>query len=155
MAYGPHVKPVELKILRMGSKQADKLVRKITPTSGPLVDAPEWLTAEQKLDWQYAIENAPKDVLKRIDKSVLAGFIVAADTHRKASIEAGRSGLLIKSPTLGVPIQNPYLPIMNRQMMLMLRAASELGFTPSARARIDSGNPARPSDLGDWEDVGT
>lgn len=152
---GPHTKPVELKILRMGSKRAEKLVRKITPTPGPLDEAPDWLTPEQKLDWDYAIANAPRDVLKRIDKSVLAGFIIAADTHRRATIEANRSQLLIKTPTQQLPMMNPYLPIMNRQMMLMLRAASELGFTPSARARIDSGNAPRANDMGDWEDVGT
>lgn len=153
MPYGPHMKPTELKILRMGSRQAERLVRKITPTPGPLDEAPDWLTPEQKLDWNYAIANAPRDVLKRIDKSILAGFVIAADTHRQASIEAARSGLLIRSPKQILPMQNPYLPIMNRQMMLMLRAAAELGFTPSARARIDAGNPPRP-DMGDWEDVG-
>ena len=152
MPYGPHMKPTELKILRMGSRQAERLVRKITPTPGPLDEAPDWLTPDQKLDWQYAIENAPQDVLKRIDKAILAGFIVAADTHRQASIEAARSGLLIRSPKQMLPTMNPYLPIMNRQMMLMLRAAAELGFTPSARARIDSGNVPAP-EASDWDDI--
>jgi P27 family predicted phage terminase small subunit len=151
---GRKAKPVELKILRMTAKKADKLVRRMTPVAGPLIDAPDFLSAEQKLDWQYAIENAPRDLLKRIDKAVLAGFIIAQDTHRQASVAMQRTQLLVKSPTQGIPQQNPYLPIVNRQYMLMLRGASELGFTPCSRARIDSSNVPAPRES-DWEDVET
>lgn len=146
-------KPTPLKILSMTSKRAEKLVKRITPTAGPLVDPPDWLTPEQREAWTYAIENAPRDVLKKIDKSVLAGFIVAEDTHRRASIFLQQSQLLVKSPTQGVPQQNPYLPIVNRQMMLMLRAASELGFTPCSRARIDAGQTAPHGFADDWSEV--
>ena len=149
---GDKPKPNELKILRMTGKKAERLARKITPTPGPLIEPPEWLTAEQKLEWHYAIENAPRNVLKKIDKCVLAGFIIAQDTHRKASIAMARSELLVKSPTQGLPLQNPYLPIVNRQMVIMTRAAGELGFTPCSRARIDNGNvPAAAAH--DWADV--
>jgi P27 family predicted phage terminase small subunit len=110
------------------------------------------LTGEQKAEWRYAIENAPRDVLKRIDKTVLAGFIVAADTHRRSSVAMAQTELLVKSPTQGLPLQNPYLPIVNRQMVLMTRAASELGFTPCWRARIDAG--AAPAHVpSDWDDI--
>lgn len=150
---GRKKKPVELKILRMTGKQAEKLITKRTPTPGPLFDPPDWLTAEQKIEWQYTLENAPREILRRIDKAILAGFIVAEDTHRKASIAMAQSQLLVKSPKQELPMQNPYLAIINRQMVLMIRAASELGFTPCSRARIDAGNiPQQPA--GDWEDVG-
>jgi hypothetical protein len=33
-------------------------------------------------------------------------------------------------------MQNPYLGVMNRQAHIMLRAASELGFSPAARAGL-------------------
>jgi hypothetical protein len=61
--------PTELKVLRMTAKKADKLIRKITPTRGPLIDPPNWLTDDQKAEWGYAIKNAPRDVLKKIDKA--------------------------------------------------------------------------------------
>jgi len=151
---GEKPKPTELKILRMTAKKAEKLIRKITPTPGPLLDAPEWLTEPQKEEWRYAIENAPRGVLKRIDKSVLAGYIVAQDTHRQACQKMAASQLLVKSPKQELPMQNPYLPIINRQMILMVRAACELGFTPCSRARIDAGKvPELPA--GAWEDVET
>jgi phage terminase small subunit len=42
---------------------------------------------------------------------------------------------MIKSPT-GFPIQSPYLAIANRQAEIMMRIASEFGFTPASRSRI-------------------
>lgn len=133
------------KILRRGARKAEKLVREITPAPGPL-------TAEQKEEWRYVIENAPCNVLKNIDKAALAGFIVAQDTHRKASVAMAQTELLVKSPTQGLPLQNPYLPIVNRQAALMTRLASELGFTPCSRARVDAGAmPTRAAS--DWDDI--
>jgi P27 family predicted phage terminase small subunit len=36
----------------------------------------------------------------------------------------------------GNAVQNPFLPIMNKQAMIMLRAAEQIGFTPASRTRI-------------------
>lgn len=146
--------PTALRVLRMTSKKAEALLKTVTPTPGPLVDPPDWLTAEQQIEWNYAIENAPRDVLRRIDRAALACFIVAQDIHRRAVLLMQQTQLLVKSPKQDLPIQNPYLPIVNRQMVLMMRAASELGFTPCARARIDAGAPPR-STAHDWEDIAT
>ena len=143
--------PTALRVLRVTSKQAEKLAKRQIPTPGTLDEPPEWMTKDQKLDWAYALENAPRGVLRRIDKAVLAGFIVAADTHRKASIAMQQVQLLVKSPKQEVPMQNPYLPIVNRQYQLMLRGASELGFTPCSRARIESGNV--PVAMSDWDEI--
>jgi len=146
--------PTNLKVLRLTGKRAEKLLAKQTPTPGALAEAPDWLTDEQKEAWAYAIDNAPRDILRRADKAVLAAFVIAEDTHRRASIAMQKSQLLVKSPKQELPIQNPYMPIVNRQMVLMMRAASELGFTPCARARIDASNTER-SGFGEWEDVET
>jgi P27 family predicted phage terminase small subunit len=144
--------PTTLKILRAGGKEAVKLAKKQIPTPGDLMSPPDWFSADQKTAWKYAIENAPRGVLKRIDKAVLAAFIVAEDVHQKASVAMQQTTLLVKSPKQELPMQNPYLPIVNRQYQLMLRGASELGFTPCSRARIESGN-APMSPAGDWENV--
>ena len=149
---GDKPQPTELKVLRMTARNAQAQLAKITPTPGPLLDAPEWFTADQRDAWNYAIENAPRDVLKKIDRAVLAGFIVAADLHRQAVLAMQKTQMLVKSPKTETPMQNPYLPIVNRQYVLMLRAASELGFTPCSRARIDSGK-APQSPANDWEDL--
>ena len=36
----------------------------------------------------------------------------------------------------GNAVNNPYLGIVNRQALIMIRAACELGFTPAARASL-------------------
>ena len=45
-------------------------------------------------------------------------------------------GILTKTPNTGQPMQSPYLPVVNRQAHIMLKAAEQLGFTPAARSRV-------------------
>jgi P27 family predicted phage terminase small subunit len=103
---------------------------------GNLTDPPEWLTSEQKESWRYAIYHAPSGLLKKLDRSALTVWVVAEDLHRQATQAVAKFGLITKSPKQGEPIQNPYLPIVNRQAQIMLKAAAELGFTPSSRSRV-------------------
>jgi phage terminase small subunit len=51
---------------------------------------------------------------------------------------------MIKSPT-GFPIQSPYLATANRQAEIMMRIASEFGFTPASRSRIATPAKAAPT----------
>lgn len=103
---------------------------------GDLVEAPDWMTESQRAGWSYAIANAPCGMLKLLDRSVLAVWVIAEDLHRQASMAVAKFGMLTKSPTKGEPMQNPYMAVINRQAVIMLKAASELGFTPSSRSRI-------------------
>ena len=145
--------PTELKVLRSSAATAARLAKRRINTPGDLADPPDYLDERQKEEWAYAIANAPSRVLRRIDKAILAAFIVAQDTHRRAVLALHTSELLVKSPTQQLPIQNPYLPIINRQAVLMTRIACELGFTPCSRARIESGVNAPSPSAGDWEQI--
>jgi len=82
------------------------------------------------------MDNAPLAMLKRLDRELLMIWAVAADTYRIAAQRVARFGMVTKSPTQGLPIQNPYLPIMNKQASIIIKIAAELGFTPVARARL-------------------
>jgi P27 family predicted phage terminase small subunit len=136
---GPKPKPTLLHIVR-GSKAAKARNRPEPIAPGRLAaDAPDWLTESQKEGWRYAIENAPLSLLRRIDRSLLVAWVVAEDVHRHAAQKVAQFGLLTKAPNTGMPIQSPYLPIVNRQALIMIRTAAELGFTPSARSRIALG----------------
>jgi P27 family predicted phage terminase small subunit len=57
-------------------------------------------------------------------------------------------GTMVQSPN-GYPVQSPYIAIANRQAEIMLRIASEFGFTPASRSRIAAPSLAEPS-LFDW-----
>jgi P27 family predicted phage terminase small subunit len=145
--------PTALKILRSSSAKAARLAKRQIETPGDLKTPPDWLDDAQKQEWAYAVENAPRNVLRRIDKAVLAAFIVAQDTHRRAVVAMQTTQLLVKSPTQQLPIQNPYLPIVNRQAVLISRIASELGFTPCSRARIEASGGTPVSQMSDWDEI--
>lgn len=111
---------------------------------GRLEDPPEWLTESQKSGWRYALEHAPAGVLGKIDKAVLSVWVVAEDMHRQAVLKVGEN-LVIRSPVKGEAIQNPYLAICNKQALIMLKCASELGFSPASRPRFaGQGAPGEP-----------
>jgi hypothetical protein len=48
-------------------------------------------------------------------------------------------GILTKTHSTGAPMQSPYLPIVNKQAQIMLRAAEQLGFTPSGALESSDG----------------
>ena len=107
---------------------------------GDLLDAPSWMSDSQKDGWRYAIAKAPGGLLKHLDQSILSIWVVAEDLHRIASEKVSRLGALVKVGENGAWQQNPYLPIMNKQAQIMMRAAAEMGFTPSSRSRVKIAN---------------
>lgn len=112
--------------------------------AGNLVDdttCPDHFTGDQRDAWEYAIRHSPPGMLKRIDAGVLEAWVVAHCLHRRATVAQSRAGLLFKQGGSDFPVQSPYIPIINRQALIMMRAASELGFSPVSRPRIFAGGP--------------
>jgi P27 family predicted phage terminase small subunit len=119
---------------------------------GDLKEPPAHFDEELREVWNTAIENAPKGLLKKLDGSVLEAWCCAHVLHRKAVAQVRSFGLLMKAPNTGLPIQSPYLPVINKQALIMLRAVDHLGFSPAARTRIFSDEPA-PQAQDNWESV--
>ncbi len=113
---------------------------------GDLFEPPVQLTDSQREIWSHAIADAPVGLLKKLDASVVLTWVVACDLHRQATAEVARHGMVIQGA--GAPYQNPHLSILNRQAMIMIRAAEQLGFTPSSRSRVKV-TPYNPDTLGD------
>ena len=117
---------------------------------GDLITAPAWMSEEQRAGWDYAIRHSPPGLLRMIDRANLTAFIVAEDLHAQACRFQSQVGLLVragKAPEEGEPdvrplIQSPFLPIINRQASLMVKAAGELGFTPASRTRVGTSSQA-------------
>jgi P27 family predicted phage terminase small subunit len=105
---------------------------------GDLDEPPDWMNDDQKDGWRYAIRHSPPGLLKRIDRSALTAWVIAEDMHRQAVIKQHDTPLLIKAPKTGVLMQSLYLPIINRQALIMMKAASELGFSPVSRPRVSA-----------------
>jgi P27 family predicted phage terminase small subunit len=125
-----------LKLIKgnLGKRALNK--REPLPTTGNLKTAPDWFDQDQLSAWNYAVDHAPRGMLKKIDASTLVVWVVAESLHRKAALAIAKFGMVTLSPVKKEPMQNPYLAILNRQALILLRASAELGFSPSARSRV-------------------
>lgn len=131
--------PTHLKLLE--GNPGKRAINKAEPQPvGNLHDAPEWLTDEQKANWTYAIANAPAGLLKRLDRAMLTMWVIAEDTHRDAAVRLQKAGSVVRTRN-GEAAQNPYLSIVNRQAAVMVKLASEMGFSPASRTRIQLEDP--------------
>ena len=138
--------PTHLKELH-GNPSKLPLNKREPRPEGELYAAPEWMSPSQREGWAYAITCSPHGLLKCLDRSVLAIWVVAEDLHREAAEKIAQFGLLTKSPNAGLPLQSPYLAILNKQAQIMLKAAAELGFSPSSRSRVQVSPGARGGPL--------
>ena len=82
-------------------------------------------------------ETGWRTLLTNLDRAALAAYCGAYALWAEATEAIQKYGAMIKSPQ-GFPIQSPYLAIANRQAEIMMRIASEFGFTPASRSRIFS-----------------
>ncbi len=89
-----------------------------------------------------------------MDRSVLVAWVVSEDLHRQATGMVEKYGILTKTPSTGAPMQSPYLPIVNKQAQIMLRAAEQLGFSPSARSRVQMADDPRSDGDDLWASFG-
>src|ERR1700730_13160039 len=70
--------------------------------------------------------------------------VIAYALGAQATEAVQKYGVMIKSPS-GYPVQSPYVSVANRQAEIMMRIASELGFTPASRSRISTHSKTEPT----------
>jgi P27 family predicted phage terminase small subunit len=112
---------------------------------------PDWMSEAQQAGWRHAVEHAPRGILKPIDAGILAVWVAAEERHRTAAMMQAQLDQGTKLPLLtktkdGTAVASPYLGIMNRSAALMIKAASELGFSPAARPRLAAQVAEAPAD---------
>ena len=160
--------PTALAKLR-GTKNATQL-RKARFEPQPEIDLssepPPTMSDDQQASYRYAVAHAPRGLLKAIDRGALEVWCVAEARHRTASmaqqrIDHGKEWPLLQPGKDGRPTISPYVTIMERAALIMLRAASELGFSPAARPRIQLLPGAAPppviegeAELDPWDALG-
>jgi P27 family predicted phage terminase small subunit len=127
-------------------------------------EAPAELSPAARAEWdRLAAELGALGMLTNLDRAALAAYCGAYALWAEATEAIQKYGAMIKSPQ-GFPIQSPYLAIANRQAEIMMRIASEFGFTPASRSRIatpsaspppfDLFNPEPPRATGEHSDSG-
>lgn len=89
-------------------------------------------------EWDRMVAQlAPLRILTQLDRAALASYCGAYAMWAEATEAIQKYGTMVKSPS-GYPVQSPYVAIANRQTEIMMRIASEFGFTPASRSRISA-----------------
>lgn len=106
-----------------------------------LPECPPELSPVAQREWaRLAAELSKLSLITQLDRGALATYCGAYAMWAEAMEQIQKFGTMVKSPT-GYPIQSPYLAIANRQAEIMMRIASEFGFTPASRSRIAAPAP--------------
>lgn len=106
-----------------------------------LPDCPPELSPVARQEWsRLSSELAKLNLVTQLDRGALAAYCMAYALWLEAIEQVQRHGAVVKSPT-GYPVQSPFLAIANRQAEIMVRIASEFGFTPASRTRISAPPP--------------
>jgi P27 family predicted phage terminase small subunit len=110
-----------------------------------IVECPPELSPTARQEWdRVAPELAAAGRLTPFDRGLLAAYCTAYALWVEAVDALQRYGTVMKSPN-GYPVQSLYLSIANRQAEIMIRIASEFGFTPASRSRIPT--PSKGSSM--------
>jgi len=107
-------------------------------------ECPPQLGPLARQEWDRLVgELATLRLLTNLDRAALAAYCGAYALWAEATAQIQKYGAMIKSPT-GFPIQSPYLAIANRQAEIMMRIASEFGFTPGEPKQDRYASKGRP-----------
>jgi P27 family predicted phage terminase small subunit len=107
-------------------------------------ECPTELGPVAKREWVRLVGDlAALGLLTSLDRAALAAYCGSYALWAEATEAIQKFGTMIKSPS-GYPVQSPYVAVANRQAEIMMRIASEFGFTPASRSRIATpGKPER------------
>ena len=121
-------------------------MNKNEPKPEPIVpECPNELGPVARQEWdRLAGELGKLKILTALDRAALAAYCGAYALWAEATHAIQEYGTMVKSPS-GYPIQSPYVSIANRQAEIMMRIASEFGFTPASRSRISTPTKTEPN----------
>ncbi len=141
---GRRPKPTRLKLLTGNPGKRPLNDREPEPEPG-IPDCPPELGVVAKREWdRLAGELGKLRIITNLDRAALAAYCGAYALWAEATEQIEKYGSMVKSPS-GYPQQSPYLAIANRQTEIMMRIASEFGFTPASRSRISAPSAIEPS----------
>jgi P27 family predicted phage terminase small subunit len=153
---GPKPKPTVLHRLHGTLRTTRHRDRAREPVAaGALEELPDELDAEEQAEWRYAIEHAPKGVLRHIDREMLTLWCKTKTRYRRA--EAAQAAVnaqtampdVVRTPS-GMLVPSPYVGIMNKTALLLIRLAEQMGFTPVSRPRLIGPEAGGSEDEGRW-----
>ena len=177
---GRRPKPTRLKIL--SGNPGKRALNMNEPKPDPEIpECPVELGPVARKEWdRLVVQLGALRLLTQLDRAALAAYCGAYGMWAEATEAIQKYGTMVKSPTgypvqspamgwrvssrrvkspTGYPVQSPYVSIANRQAEIMMRIATEFGFTPASRSRISTPPPQefdlfspRPANDGQSED---
>jgi P27 family predicted phage terminase small subunit len=134
---GRRPKPTRLKLLT-GNPGKRQLNANEPKPEVAIPECPVELGPLARGKWDRLVgELAVLRILTNLDRAALAAYCGAYALWAEATEAIQKYGAMVKSPS-GYPVQSPYVSIANRQAEIMMRIASEFGFTPASRSRIST-----------------
>lgn len=133
---GRKPQPTALRVLRGNPGRRD--LNPAEPVHRDLnLDCPsELLDPSAQAEWtRVATQLVQARQVTTIDRGVLIGYCLKWAQWQALELEASRHPFIVKAPS-GYPVPNPALGMANKAFALMLKAAAELGMTPSSRSRV-------------------
>jgi hypothetical protein len=89
--------------------------------------------------WDMYLSSTAPGHLTSVDAPLLARLCVALALADAATAQVQALGL--KAPNTGLPIQSPWVAVMNRQIEIARKLAGELALPPAQRGRVWAGPP--------------
>lgn len=135
---GRKPEPTALRVLR--GNPGKRPLNEAEPVHEPLeTDCPaDLVDPVARAEWdRVATMLIDRGQVTTVDRAVLVGYCLKYAQWRALETEASLHPFVVRSPS-GYPIPNPALGMANKVFALMLKAAAELGITPSARSRVVS-----------------
>ncbi len=128
-------------------------LNKAEPQFNPEIPlCPEWIDDEGKREWMRVVGDLHKAGLCA---SVYAGPLAVycqAFADFRSAVETIRHEKATLMTDKGNVIQHPAVGMKNKAMVILLKAAAEFGFSPSAKTRINSPEQDGKDELSDFLD---
>ena len=141
---GRKPKPTSVKILS-GNPGKRALNHHEPKPLATVPECPSELNPAARTEWDRLVKDlAPLKMLTSLDRAALATYCQAYALWSEAIIAVHKFGAMVKSPS-GYPMQSPYIAMANKQAEIMMRIASEFGFTPASRSRISVPSDREPT----------
>lgn len=150
---GPKRQPTALRIMR--GNPGKQRINGREPRPAPLsADCPDEIAeAVARAEWERIAPGLiASGQVTTVDRATLIGYCQKWAQWQALEREAAAAPFVALTAT-GYPIPSPALGMANKAFTLMLKAAAELGMTPSGRSRVSVVPPASAAPGGTWADV--
>ncbi len=127
--------PTTMKVMRGNPGKRALNDEEPIPENDLGAEPPDHFNEKQGRVWREVIAEAPAGMLKTLDKALLEAYCINVVLLEEMNNKIQTAGTIARG-ALGNPVVSPYVRIMSTATQMVIKCASELGFTPSSRSRI-------------------